>query len=91
MNVRWRRGVDGLALQQHRSYSPGGSTSIRSMLEANSTCLFATPARTDAEVPDLVVNGVDHGLAVSADLVDVVVEVEDPVERLLRRDDVALS
>ena len=38
----------------------------------------------DAEVPDLVVDGVDDGLAVGADVVGVVIEVEDPVERLLR-------
>ena len=42
----------------------------------------------DAEVADLVVDGVDDGLAVGADVVDAVVEVEDPVERLLRRGDV---
>ena len=42
----------------------------------------------DTEVADLVVNGVDDGLTVSADLVDAVIEVEDPVERLLRWSDV---
>ena len=38
--------------------------------------------------PILLVDGVDDGLAVGADVVDAVVEVEDPVERLLRRGDV---
>ena len=42
----------------------------------------------DAEVADLVVDGVDDGLAPGADVVLAVVEVEDPVERLLRRRDV---
>ena len=42
----------------------------------------------DAEMPDRLVNGVDDGLSVSADLVDVAVEIENPAERLLRRRDV---
>ncbi len=42
----------------------------------------------DTEVTDLVVDGVDDGLPVGADLIDVVVEIEDPVERLLGRGDV---
>src|SRR5208283_524935 len=42
----------------------------------------------DAEMPDRVVQRVDDGLTVGHDLVDVVVEVENPVERLLRRRDV---
>ena len=33
-------------------------------------------------------NGVDDGLTVGADLIDIVVEIEDPAERLLRRRDV---
>ena len=45
----------------------------------------------DPEVPDLVVDRVDDGLAMGADFVHVVVEVEDPVERLLRRRDVVAS
>ena len=36
----------------------------------------------------MLVDGVDDGLAPGADVVDAVVEVEDPVERLLRRGDV---
>jgi len=41
-----------------------------------------------SEMPDRFVNGVDDGLAVGPDLVDVAVEIENPVERLLRRRDV---
>ena len=42
----------------------------------------------DPEMSDGFVHGVDDGLAVRPDLVDVVVEVENPVQRLLRRGDV---
>ena len=42
----------------------------------------------DAEMPDRLVQRVDDGLTVGDDLVDVVVEVENPAERLLRRRDV---
>ena len=42
----------------------------------------------DAEMPDRLVNGVDDGLPVGPDLVDIAVEIENPVERLLRRRDV---
>ena len=51
--------------------------------------LAGDPARNkDAEVADLLVHRIDDGLAVRADVVDAVVEVEDPAERLLRRGDV---
>ena len=42
----------------------------------------------DAEMTDGLVDRVDDRLAVGADLVDVVVEIENPAERLLRRRDV---
>src|SRR5215469_14317058 len=42
----------------------------------------------DAEVTNLVVDRVDDGLPVGADLVDIVVEVEDPIQRLLGWGDV---
>ena len=42
----------------------------------------------DAKMPDRLMQRVDDRLAVRDDLVDVVIEVEDPVERLLRRRDV---
>ena len=42
----------------------------------------------DAEVTDLVVDRVHDGLTVGADVVDVLVEIENPVQRLLRRGDV---
>ena len=42
----------------------------------------------DAEVADLLVQAVDDGLLVQADVLDAAVEVGDPVERLLRRGDV---
>ena len=46
----------------------------------------------DSEMAGGLVNGVDDRLAVSADVVDVVIEVENPSERLLRgRDVVALG
>src|SRR5215469_6090669 len=37
---------------------------------------------------DRLVDRVDDGLAIGADLLDVVVEIEDPAQRLLRRGDV---
>ena len=42
----------------------------------------------DSEMPDGLVNGVDNGLPIRPDLVDIVVEIENPAERLLRRRDV---
>ena len=42
----------------------------------------------DAEVADALVDAVDDGLAVGADVVDAGVEVGDPAQRLLRRGDV---
>ena len=42
----------------------------------------------DSEMPDRFVNGVDDGLPVRPDLVDIAVEIENPAERLLRRRDV---
>src|SRR5207342_2234005 len=42
----------------------------------------------DAEVTDLVVDRVDDGLPVGADLVDIFIEVEDPIQRLLGWGDV---
>ena len=47
------------------------------------------PARNkDAKMPDLLVDGVDDGLPVGPDLIDILVEIENPPERLLRRGDV---
>jgi hypothetical protein len=34
---------------------------------------------------DLVVDGVDDGLSAGADVVDVLIEIENPVQRLLGR------
>src|SRR5215813_5656136 len=42
----------------------------------------------DAEVTDARMDGVDDGLAVGANFVDVFVQIENPSERLLRRRDV---
>ena len=42
----------------------------------------------DAEMPDAVMQRIDDRLPVGDDLAHVVVEVEDPVQRLLRRGDV---
>src|SRR5262249_31372485 len=42
----------------------------------------------DAQVTDALMNGVDDRLAIGSDLVDVLVQVEYPSERLLRRRDV---
>ena len=42
----------------------------------------------NSEMTDGLVHGVDDGLAERPDLVDIVIEVENPVERLLRRRDV---
>ena len=42
----------------------------------------------NAEVADRLVNRVDDGLAVGSDVVDAVVEIEDPVQRLRRRRDI---
>ena len=63
---------------------------MKSMLVANSCVLLLRDAAgdEDAQMPDLVVHAVDDGLAVGADVLDAAVEVEDPVQRLLRRRDV---
>src|SRR5215467_4545799 len=51
--------------------------------------LTRNPGRhEDSEMTGGLVNGVDDRLAVSADVVDVVIQVENPSERLLRRCDV---
>src|SRR5205085_7515647 len=42
----------------------------------------------NSKMPDIVVEGVDDGLAVTPDLINIVVEVQNPAERLLRRRDV---
>ncbi len=42
----------------------------------------------DAEMADRFMHGVDNGLPIGPDLVDVGIEVEDPVQRLLRWSDV---
>ena len=42
----------------------------------------------DAQMADGFVDRVDDGLAVGADFIDVVIEIENPSERLLRRRDV---
>ena len=42
----------------------------------------------DAEMADLIVHAVDDGLAVGADVLDALIEVGDPAQRLLRRRDV---
>ena len=42
----------------------------------------------DSEMPDRLVNGVNDGLPIRPDLVDIAVEIENPVECLLRRRDV---
>src|SRR5262249_6694858 len=42
----------------------------------------------DAEVTDLVMDRVDDGLSIRANVVDIVIEVEDPIQRLLGRGDV---
>ena len=52
--------------------------------------LFAGDASgdEDPEVADAFVNRVNDRLAVGANFVDVVIEIEDPAQRLLRRRDV---
>ena len=42
----------------------------------------------NAEMPDAFVNRVDNRLPVGPDFVDVGVEIEDPVQRLLRRSNI---
>ena len=42
----------------------------------------------DAEMADAVVDGVDDGLAAGAEVVVLLVQVDDPAQRLLRRGDV---
>ena len=39
----------------------------------------------DAQMTDRLVDRIDNGLAIAADLVNVVVKVEDPIKGLLRR------
>ncbi len=39
-------------------------------------------------MPNLLMDGVDDGLPVSPDLIDILVEVEDPAKCLLRRGDI---
>src|SRR5579872_6848691 len=51
--------------------------------------LLGDPAGYEnSKVPDALMHGVHDGLAERPDLIDIVVEVENPVERLLRRGDV---
>ena len=46
----------------------------------------------DAQMADFVVDRVDDGLAIGADFIDVLIQIENPSERLLwRRDVVALG
>ena len=54
------------------------------------TMLFSRHAGRDkdAQVTDLLVNGVDDGLTVSAHLLDVLIEIENPAKSLLRRRDI---
>src|SRR6516165_9768597 len=45
----------------------------------------------NAEMADVLMHSVDYGLSIGPDLVDVIIEIKNPVERLLyRRDVVAL-
>ena len=46
------------------------------------------PRHEDAEMPDCLVDGVDDRLPMRADVIDVLIEIEDPAERLLWRGDV---
>jgi len=41
-----------------------------------------------AQMPDTFMHGVDDSLAVGPDLLDIIIEVQDPAERLGRRRDV---
>ena len=50
---------------------------------------FGNAARDKySEVPNSFVNSVDYGLPIRSDLVNIVIEIENPAERLLRRCDV---
>jgi hypothetical protein len=61
-----------------------GSTSMMSMLAANSRCSFRPDAAgdEDAQVSDAVVGGVDDGLVVSDHVQVVAVQVGDPAQGL---------
>ena len=86
--------VNRLALRrQHRLVEPGRQDVDQVDVRGELVVLLFRHAGgdEDPQVPDLVVDGVDDGLAVGADFVHVVVEVEDPVERLLRRRDVVAA
>ncbi len=83
--------VRRLALRgQHRLVEAGGQHVDQ--LDVRGELVVFLPrdpaGNEDAEMADVIVDGVDDGLAPGADVVDAVVEVEDPVERLLRRGDV---
>src|SRR6516225_8158677 len=50
--------------------------------------LCNAPRHKDAEMTYGLVNAVDDGLSVGADFIDVLIEIEDPAERLLRWRDI---
>jgi PAS domain-containing protein len=78
--------VDRVALRrQHRLVEPGGQHVDQVDIRGELVVLLPGDAGRDedAEVADLVMDGVDDGLAPGADVVDALVEVEDPAERLL--------
>ena len=51
--------------------------------------LLRHPARDKyTQVPDGIVDGVDDGLLVGQDVVIVLVAIDDPADRLLRRGDI---
>ena len=82
-------GVVGLALE-HRLVEAGRQHIDQVDVAGELAVLLARDAagHEDAEMADGLVDRIDDGLAVGADLVDVLVEVENPAERLLRRRDV---
>ena len=57
-----------------------------SMLLENSPCPSRDPCRYEnSEMPDHVVDSVDNRLTIGSNLLDAVIEIEDPSKRLLRR------
>ena len=82
-------GILGLVLE-HRLVEPGRKRIDQVDIARELAVLLFCHASgyEDAQVAHGLVDGVDDGLAVGSDLLDALIEIENPSERLLRRRDV---
>ena len=82
-------GIGGFGLEG-RLVEPGRQHVDQVDVAGKFAVLFLGDAARDeySEMPDRFVNGINDGLAVGPDLVDVAVKIKNPIERLLRRRDV---